>query len=294
MSGNLAHWMRKHMHLGLRIVKTGIAVTLCMALCDLLNLQQQQQPFVAVVTAIISMGRSIDNSVRTGKDHFLGAILGAGVGALFYHLSPHNAGLCGIGIILVIFLCQQCKLRHGTLMASFMFAMVMLHADTAGTIQTVGRCLAAALLGILIAFAVNLLILPPNYIHKIITEDGTVFSMLTDAARTCEERIAAPDLEAISVQIHLLERDIRLYISEWKVFRNRDNAVYVIARKLVTYREILSDLQAIDRLEMKLDIETATVFAYHLNRANALLKEMQQKSLAAEDADLPQNTTMNS
>lgn len=272
MMRETAHRLRRHPHLGFRIIKTGIAVTLCLAVCDLLQLQQ---PFVAVVTAIISMGRSIDNTVRTGKDHLLAAILGAVCGALLYHVSPQNAGLCGIGIILVIFLCQLLQLRRGTLMGSFMFAMVMLHPETAGTVQTVWWCMVAAVLGIAIALAVNLLILPPNYVQSIIEKDNLIYSMLVYAAKVCENRLSAPDLEAVRVQIRHLERDIRLYTSEWKLFRNRDDVVAVIARKLVTYQEILNDLWAIDRLEKNLNSETATVFAYHLNRANSLLKEMQ-------------------
>lgn len=274
MMRETAHRLRRHPHLGFRIIKTGIAVTLCLALCDLLQLQQ---PFVAVVTAIISMGRSIDNTVRTGKDHLLAAILGAVCGALLYHVSPQNAGLCGIGIILVIFLCQLLQLRRGTLMGSFMFAMVMLHPETAGTVQTVWWCMVAAVLGIAIALAVNLLILPPNYVQSIIEKDNLIYSMLVYAAKVCENRLSAPDLEAVRVQIRHLERDIRLYTSEWKLFRNRDDVVAVIARKLVTYQEILNDLWAIDRLEKNLNSETATVFAYHLNRANSLLKEMQPR-----------------
>lgn len=274
MMRETAHRLRRHPHLGFRIIKTGIAVTLCLAVCDLLQLQQ---PFVAVVTAIISMGRSIDNTVRTGKDHLLAAILGAVCGALLYHVSPQNAGLCGIGIILVIFLCQLLQLRRGTLMGSFMFAMVMLHPETAGTVQTVWWCMVAAVLGIAIALAVNLLILPPNYVQSIIEKDNLIYSMLVYAVKVCEDRLSAPDLEAVRVQIRHLERDIRLYTSEWKLFRNRDDVVAVIARKLVTYQEILNDLWAIDRLEKNLNSETATVFAYHLNRANSLLKEMQPR-----------------
>lgn len=290
MKQETAHRLRQHTHLGLRIIKTGIAVTLCMALCDLLQLHQ---PFIAVVTAIISMGRSIDSTVRTGKDHFLSAILGVVCGALLYHVSPQNAGLCGIGVILVIFLCQLFRLRHGTLMGSIMFAVVMLHPEAAGTVQTVMWCMAAALLGIVIALAVNLLILPPNFSQSILQKDSLVYSMLIHAVEICEERISAPDLEAVSVQIHHLEHEIRLYSSEWKLFRNRDDAVAVIVRRLVTYQEILNDLWAIDRLEKKLDSETATVFAYHLNRANFLLREMHpQLSKTATDAvpvktDLP-------
>ena len=260
---------KRNLHLGLRIIKTGIAVTLCVALCDLLQLHQ---PFVAVVTASISMGRSMDNSARTCKDYLLAAVMGAVLGALAYHTSPGNAGLCGLGIICVIYLCQLLRLRHGALMGSFLFAMVMLHPGTASTVQTVSWCLLAALLGIAVALTVNLLILPPNYVQKILDQDATIYHTLVSASQACEDRVAPPDLDAIQMQLHRLERDVRLYVTEWKLFHNCDETVAVIARRLVTYHEIVADLWAIDRLNKNLTSETATVFAYHLNRANELLK----------------------
>ncbi|MCH3972884.1 MAG: aromatic acid exporter family protein [Oscillospiraceae bacterium] len=271
MRARTAHKLRSRVHLGLRIIKTGIAVTLCLVIYDTLKLPQA---FVAVVTAILSMGPSIDHSIRAGKDSLLAAAIGAVIGALAYHVSPQNPGLCGMGIILVIFLCQTLRLRHGTLMASFMFVMVMLHQEAAGTIWTVGWCLLAACLGIIIALAVNLLILPPNYSQSILQKDRQIYAMLCNAARACEDRTASPDLEAIQVELHRLERDIRLYVSEWKIFRNQDSAVFEIARRVVSYREILTDLWAIDRLDKAFSSETATVFAYHINRSNALLASL--------------------
>lgn len=277
MKDRLLRWLSSYGKLGLRIVKTGVAVTLCMVFCELLH---QEHAFVAVVTAALSMGRNLDSSVRAGKDRLLGAVLGATLGGLFYHISPQNAGLCGVGIILVLYLCQVLRLREGGLIGCFLFAMVLLHPSTASTFWTVGSCLLAAGLGILVAFAVNFLLLPPNYAGKIFALDEQIRAQLATCAKVCESRLAKPDIDAVQRTLAALKEDIRLYVSEWRLFRNRDKAVFAIARRAKTYEAILTDLLVIAQLRPKLDNETATVLAYHLNRTYVALEEVQK---AAKD-----------
>ena len=45
------------------------------------------------------MGKSIDISIRGGKNRVLGTVIGAAIGAAFAMALPGNAGLCGIGVI---------------------------------------------------------------------------------------------------------------------------------------------------------------------------------------------------
>ena len=66
--------------MGLRIVKTGIAATLCVVVSYWLMLDT---PFFAVSTTVISMGKSIDISIRGGKNRIVGAAIGAAIGAAF-------------------------------------------------------------------------------------------------------------------------------------------------------------------------------------------------------------------
>ena len=89
--------------MGLRIVKTGIAATLCVVVSYWLMLDT---PFFAVSTTVISMGKSIDISIRGGKNRIVGAAIGAAIGAAFAMALPGNAGLCGIGVILTLYLCH--------------------------------------------------------------------------------------------------------------------------------------------------------------------------------------------
>ena len=92
--------------MGLRIVKTGIAATLCVVVSYWLMLDT---PFFAVSTTVISMGKSIDISIRGGKNRIVGAAIGAAIGAAFAMALPGNAGLCGIGVILTVPIAAGCS-----------------------------------------------------------------------------------------------------------------------------------------------------------------------------------------
>ena len=51
--------------------------------------------------------KSIDISIRGGKNRVLGTVIGAAIGAAFAMALPGNAGLCGIGVILTLYLCHM-------------------------------------------------------------------------------------------------------------------------------------------------------------------------------------------
>ena len=74
--------------MGLRIVKTGIAATLCVVVSYWMMLDT---PFFAVAATVISMGKSIDISIRGGKNRVLGTVIGAAIGAAFAMALPGNA-----------------------------------------------------------------------------------------------------------------------------------------------------------------------------------------------------------
>ena len=65
---------------GLRTFKSGLAVFLCLLLIP-------NEPFFACLTAVICLGDTVTNSVRTGINRGVGTIIGAFSGLLFQGLS---------------------------------------------------------------------------------------------------------------------------------------------------------------------------------------------------------------
>ena len=89
------------MKIGARILKTGIAVTITMYLCKMLNLEPA---FFGAVSAVVNMQPSIFLTVKTAKDQILVHMIGVGAGLAFGYLlggSPLVMGIVSILLILV-------------------------------------------------------------------------------------------------------------------------------------------------------------------------------------------------
>lgn len=273
----LNRFFKANRRLGLRIIKTGIAVTVCVAISKLLL---SDQPFISVIAAVMSMGQSIDFSVRAGKNKMIGAVIGSAVGGAFAALSPGNAGLCGIGIILSLYLCHLLRLDDAGPLSSFAFASVLFGAPQADPWIYALPCAGNALIGVAVAVVVNLTVLPPNYaveIKKAFAElQGQTSSALRDAAarRTVDTRKVADCIE-------LLARNVHLYVSEAKLLRWNDDEVFSISSKIVTYRMVLDELKAVEVMELteagEPEGEILTVYNYHMRRMRELLSGADRK-----------------
>lgn len=108
---------------GLRVVKTGMAVTLCLLISYALPFGQ---PLASAIAAVAVMEKSIDFSLRTARDGAAGILIGAVVGLLFSYAGHGNAGLCGIGVIITLYVCVLLKLERGVLLSELTLFSVML------------------------------------------------------------------------------------------------------------------------------------------------------------------------
>lgn len=102
--------------IGLRTIKSGIAVFLCLALLP-------SEPFFACLTAVICLQDTVYNSIHIGINRGAGTILGACFGLIFLfffrtlenYISNHFISklliyiIISLGIILMIYLCNILK-----------------------------------------------------------------------------------------------------------------------------------------------------------------------------------------
>ena len=81
--------------IGLRTIKSGIAVFLCLLLLP-------NEPFFACLTAVICLQDTVYNSIHTGINRGAGTILGASFGLVFLFLFKH-----GMEIVKKFFFAQK-------------------------------------------------------------------------------------------------------------------------------------------------------------------------------------------
>ncbi len=282
-------WFFRFLHadhrLGMRVIKTGIAVTLCIVLSDLLKLNE---PFIAAVATVMSMGRSIDISVRSGRNKMAGVAIGAALGGALALLSPANAGLCGLGVLVSLYLCHLFRLDGAQALCSFTFAAVMFGAAPGSEWSYAAVCAVDALLGIGVAVVVNLAVLPPNYAETI----KRLFAVLRERVSAAEEDAAARrpiDVKAVESAIDRITRNVRLYVSEFRLFRGDDDEIFKISCRISVYRLILDELRAVEVMELtedrKPDGEIETVYSYHMKRIRELERSLREGGGKPEPED---------
>jgi uncharacterized membrane protein YgaE (UPF0421/DUF939 family) len=271
------HKMRSEQKLGLRIIKTGIAVTICVAFSNLLRLDQ---PYLALIATVLSMGKSVDMSVRSGKNKMIGVLIGSALGCGFAMLSSGNAGLCGIGIIAALYLCQLLRLDGAAPLTCFAFAAVMFSATGPKPWQPALMCAENALLGIAVAVVVNLLVIPPNYAEEIKILYAALRETAESSVRDAEER-RATDVKAAITLVERLEANVRLYVSEAKLLRGDDDEVFAISCKVATYRALFDELKAVEEMQLagkeEVPEDLRPIYKYHMERARRLLESTRRE-----------------
>lgn len=280
--------MKRFLHadhrLGLRIIKTGIAVTVCVVVARLLGLND---PLVAVVATILSMGKSIDMSVRSASYKMVGVVIGSVLGGGFSMVSHGNAGLCGVGAIACFYLCRLLRLEEAGPLSCFTFAAVMFTGAGNRFWQYALVCGENALLGIAVAVVVNLAVMPPNYAHLIRRCYETLCEKIKEETEhaACRQKI---DVRSIEADIEQLSANIRLYVLELKPLRGDDANVFSISCRVTACRMIADELKAVSTLHLTPEQEPsqtdATVYRYHMDRILMFQKDLEEDAKPKREA----------
>ena len=156
------------MLIGLRTIKTGLAVVLSIMIGRLFNLEY---PFFIAMTAIISMDKTMMNTLKMGRNRVFGTFLGACIGIMLSYIDRGNALLCGVGMIILITICNYLKLQGSITIGGIVMIAIMVHTDKTPLFYGFHRTL-DTLIGAGISFIVNLFVFPYSRLQTI---DQTIF-----------------------------------------------------------------------------------------------------------------------
>lgn len=103
-------------------VKTAISVFLCVLL---FNFFHRPYPFYACIAAISCMRDTSINSYSAGKSRVTGTCIGAVIGLIFFIFLKDTPLYCGIGIAIVIYLCNLFKQKSSIVISCIVFVAIM-------------------------------------------------------------------------------------------------------------------------------------------------------------------------
>ncbi len=164
----------KKYKIGMRTLKTGLAVGVSLLLAQLLNLRS---PIFVGIAAIVSMQSTVNESYAAGKNRMLGTFIGAIVGLGFAYLLPYNHFFLGIGIIVVIYVHNLFHWKQSISLSCIVFLAIFTNQDGAILSYATNRIL-DTLIGITVSVVINNFIAAPDNVQSLKYIKDHIYSVL--------------------------------------------------------------------------------------------------------------------
>ncbi|GGG32380.1 UPF0421 protein YgaE [Lysinibacillus alkalisoli] len=226
------------MKLGARVLKTGVAIVFALFLAELFHLPA---PIFAGIAAIFAIQPSIYRSYLTIIEQFQANLIGASVAVIFGLVFGHQIVAIGIAVIITISIMLKLGLEKSLSLALVTVVAIMevQHEDflTFALIR-----FATILVGVLAAFIVNLVFLPPRYETKLFKkiyflQDDIIRWTRLAIRQASEHASAKAALSKFNTRMSRVEILYGFYKEERSYFGHKK---FVKARKLVVYRQMIT------------------------------------------------------
>ncbi|WP_203249326.1 MULTISPECIES: aromatic acid exporter family protein [Sporosarcina] len=226
------------MKLGARIFKTGIAIVFALFLAELLQLPN---PLFAGIAAIFAIQPTIYRSYLTIIEQIQGNLIGAVTAVTFVLLFGHQLVVIGLAAVIIILIMIKLGLEKSISLALVvMIAIMEIKGDEFLSFALL-RFL-TILIGVLAAFVVNLLFMPPKYETKLFESihlaQDEIIRWTRLAGRQASEHIATKkSLKKLAERLTQVEEFYLLFKEERSYFKKNSRTK---ARKLVIYRQMVA------------------------------------------------------
>lgn len=153
--------------IGMRTIKTGVAVTIGILLA---NLGIVTTPVLTASACIMSMKSTLKDSLHSGFTRLLATLLGGALGYLFAVAFNGNYWYAGLGVILTIHLCYMFNFSSGIVVSSLAFTSILLGVNGNDPLSySLGRTIDTAL-GVIISIVVNFSFNRKRYLNLLYSE----------------------------------------------------------------------------------------------------------------------------
>lgn len=244
-------------YIGLRTLKTGIAICISVIVSNLLNLEY---PFFVCMTALISMDKTVLSSIKMGRNRVFGTFLGASIGFCFHHIAPGNPILCGIGIMLLIVILNKLKMPGAIGIGGIVFSAMMVHLGTKDPFLYGMHRTLDSFVGATVTLFVNALILPYYNLDRLHDKINDYHQLLTDTYISFTNGNQM-NLKPIISKAKDIDFYLDLYLNEIMSSKKKAEVLEACARYTLL-KETSDELEIVTKTN-----DDAHVQNYHLQKA---------------------------
>lgn len=245
--------------IGMRNIKTAIAIVICVFISQIFKLEY---PFYACIAAIITMRGSVFGTFKAARHRMLGTTVGAVVGLICVLIAPRSAILSGIGIVVIIYICNVLEWDDSISIAGIVFLAIMVNLKGTTPIFYAVNRLIDTFIGITVAALVNYFIFPPKLSEKIAEASNATLDKHMKTIRKLVDTEGKISLDELSRDIKKLETELKLLKSEGKIRKSERLKIYKLDKLVTAFRNIYIHLSAIEIIELRPNLSSENVQKY--------------------------------
>lgn len=239
-----------NIHIGLRTVKTAVAVIVAMLLVDAYGTSTSKLIF-AMLGAMAAVQPTFKESVESCLTQIIGVLFGAVVGVALLYLPVPHVLTAGIGIVLVITLYNTLHIRFSPSLPCLIVVILCTTPDIQPFRYALGRIWDSAI-GLAVGMAINMLIFPYDNSRRIRATaeslDREVIIFLEDMFDGDELR---PRTDAMTQKIDDMAKQLKIFSNQKLLLKlrrqHRQLGQFRLcegkARELVARMEVLSRME---------------------------------------------------
>lgn len=242
-------------HVGLRTIKTAVAVVLSMIFVELYGATTSKLTF-AMLGAMAAVQPTFKDSVESCLTQIIGVLFGAVAGVLLLLLPVHFLVATAIGLVLVITLYNALHIRFSPSLSCFMVVMICTTPGVEPMTYAFGRIWDTAI-GLSVGMLINTMIFPYDNSRQI---RSTIESLNKELIRFLEDMFDGdellPDAEEMAGKIDDVAGQLRIFANQRLVLKMKRQrrelkafqACEGKARQLVAHMEVLCRMERPGRL----------------------------------------------
>lgn len=242
---------KNRFHIGLRTIKTAVAVILSMIIVEFFGTSESKLIF-AMLGAMAAVQPTFMESVESSLTQIVGVVFGAVIAVLLQLLMLPSLVATGIGIVLVITLYNALRLRFSPGLPCLIVVMLCIGSEEHPFLYALERVWDTAI-GLFIGMLLNMLIFPYDNSRQI---RDTAVSLDRELIAFIENMFdgddVLPDAEIMTRKIDDLDKQLQVFTKQ-RLFlqlrrQRREISKYQIferkARSLVAQMEVLCRIDA--------------------------------------------------
>ena len=237
---------RLHFHIGLRMIKTAVAVLIAMVLVEVYGTLNSKLIF-AMLGAMTAMRPTFQESLSACLAQLVGVLLGAVLGVALLQLPLPGLAQAGIGIVLVITLYNMFHISFAPDLPCLIVVLLCVTADIQPVQYAIGRFWDTAI-GLAVGMLINVLVFPYDNSRRV---RDTVQSLDREVILFLEDLFdgddCLPDAESMEEKIDYLDGQLKILTNQKLILRLRTRNVNLElyqqcekkARELAAQMEVL-------------------------------------------------------